>query len=138
EYELVTGVDHHRQIIRLALIDQVHQHLRENKCRLGRLATRAAQVSERREICPENLGVSVDDVEGFGLCHRLEEFYAREWLRATSGTISANDARVIFQRAAEYVCRLFAARSDHAAKASDRPAHSRIRSRRPRCACANS
>ena len=35
---LVPAVDHHRQVIRLALLDQVQQHLGEDKRRLGRLA----------------------------------------------------------------------------------------------------
>ena len=66
---LIAAVDHHAEIIGLALLDQVQQHLREDIGRLGRLAGGAGQIAKRREERAKNLGVAVDDVEGFALGH---------------------------------------------------------------------
>ena len=59
-------INHHRQIIRLAVLDQIQQHLREDKRSPCGLAGGTCQITKRSEVRAVNLGVTVDDVEGFG------------------------------------------------------------------------
>ena len=67
EHALVAAfVDDHGQVVGLALVDEVHEHLGEDEGGLGRLARRAGQFAERGEVGAEDLGVAVDDVEGLG------------------------------------------------------------------------
>ena len=69
EDKLVPGIDHHRQIVRLADLRKIHQPLREDVGRLRRLAGRARQIPKWGEIGPENLGMAIDDVKSSGFRH---------------------------------------------------------------------
>ena len=50
----------------LPLLDQIEQHLDKDEGCLGRLAAGAGEVAKGGKICPINMGMPVDDVEGFG------------------------------------------------------------------------